>query len=148
MKKRIFLLILILAIAAILRFYRLGSIPASLYSDEADQLYNAYSVLTTGKDEHGQFLPVSFRSFGDWKPPLQTYVMIPFVWILGPTEVAARLPSVFAGLGTIILTYLLVQILLEQKMYQKRIPYKLALLAAYALSIAPWHILQRRAAML
>src|SRR3989338_10245063 len=105
MKKRIFLLILILAIAAILRFYRLGSIPASLYSDEADQLYNAYSVLTTGKDEHGQFLPVSFRSFGDWKPPLQTYLMLPFIALLGSTETAARLPSSILGTGTIFLTY-------------------------------------------
>lgn len=144
MKKRTRLLIFILFFAAWLRFYRLDSIPPSLYSDEADQLYNAYSILMTGKDEHGQFIPVSFRSFGDWKPPLQTYVMVPFVWILGPTEIAARLPSALAGLGIIILTYVLVQILLEQKMYKN----KIALLAAFSLSVAPWHILQSRAAML
>jgi len=144
MKKRVFFLLLILVFAAALRLYRLGSIPPSLYSDEANQLYNAYSVLTTGKDEHGKFLPFSFRSFGDWKPPLQTYLMVPFVWLWGPSEVAARAPSAVLGVGSIVITFLLV---LELS-FGKRFRHKLALFSAFALSISPWHVLESRAAML
>jgi hypothetical protein len=33
--------------------------------DEAALGYNAYSVLETGHDEYGQFLPLIFKSFGD-----------------------------------------------------------------------------------
>ena len=86
-------------LSAFLRLWHLGSIPSSLYSDEVDQGYNAYSLLKTGKDEHGKFLPVSLRSFGDWKPPLPTYLMIPSIMIFGLNEFAVRFPSAILGLA-------------------------------------------------
>ena len=46
-------IIIILLLAFILRFYRLDTYPL-LNPDEAAIGYNAYSLLQTGKDEHGQ----------------------------------------------------------------------------------------------
>lgn len=138
----LFFLILILSIT--LRFYRLGSLPPSLYSDEINQGYNAYSILSTGKDEHGTFLPIALRSFGDWKPPLPTYMMIPSIGWFGLTEEAVRIPSAICGVLSVILTYLLVLEIITLLSARK----KIALLSAFFITISPWHILQSRAAML
>lgn len=139
-----FYLILIIVLALMLRIWRAGDFPVSLYTDEANQGYNAYSIMLTGRDEHGVFLPVSLRSFGDWKPPLPSYLMIPFIYLLGLKEETVRLPSVILGVGTIILTFFLVKELLKQNIYSV----KIALLASLFLTISPWHILQSRSAML
>lgn len=138
------ILLLIILFSAVLRFFWLDHFPPSLYTDEINQGYNAYSILLTGRDEHGVFLPVSLRSFGDWKPPLSTYLVIPFIYILGLNEIAVKLPSAILGVGTIILTYYLVKELFKER---KEVNL-LALLASFFLSISPWHILQSRVAML
>ncbi len=131
-------------LATTLRILWLDKIPPSLYTDEANQGYNAYSILKTGSDEHGSFLPVSLRSFGDWKPPLPTYLMIPFISALGLNEISVRLPSAILGIASVIITFYLVKRLLAS---QKR-AVKIALLTSFFLSISPWHILQGRSAML
>ncbi len=142
-KREIILLIFILIFSAIVRLYRIDTIPPSLYSDEASQGYNAYSILKTGKDEHGNFLPVSLRSFGDWKPPLPTYLMIPGIALFGLNEFSVRIPSVVLGIGSVYIAYLLIKELIKEKGSEK-----IALLGAWAMSISPWHILQSRASML
>lgn len=142
-KTKLFLITIII-FAAVLRFMWLDKIPPSLYTDETDQGYNAYSILVSGKDEHSVSLPVSLRSFGDWKPPLPSYLMIPFIQLLGLSEISVRLPSAILGLSTVILIYYLTQELLKEQKYRV----KVALLSSYFLAISPWHILQSRAAML
>lgn len=142
-KPYIFLTLTVL-LSAILRFSWLGNIPPSLYSDEASQGYNAYSILSTGKDEYGTFLPVSIRSFGDWKPPLGTYLIIPAIFFLGLSEVSIRFPSAVLGLGTVILIFFLTREFFKEQKYN----FKIALLSSFFLGISPWHILQSRAAML
>ncbi len=52
------LLLLVFFIAFFLRFYKLDTIPG-LLRDEASIGYNAYSVLTTDKDEYGKLLPLT-----------------------------------------------------------------------------------------
>lgn len=144
MSRSKFIFLFIILLSSILRFTWLDRFPPSLYTDEANQGYNAYSILLTGRDEHGVFLPVSFRSFGDWKPPLPTYLMIPFIYIFGLNETAVRLPSAILGVGTVILTYFLVKELLKNNLQVN----KIALLTSFFLTISAWHILQSRAAML
>lgn len=99
--------VLIIVLGLFLRLYKLDSIPPGLTWDEAALGYNAYSILQTGKDEYGNFLPLTLKSFGDHKPALYTYLDIPFVAVLGLNEWAVRFPSVLAGMGFIILSYLL-----------------------------------------
>ena len=67
-------IIVILLIAAFLRFYKLDSYPVSISWDEAAIGYNAYSIAQTGKDEYGQKFPVLFRSFNDYKLPGYIYL--------------------------------------------------------------------------
>ena len=72
MKKQRLFLIAILGLAFLLRFYLLGRYPA-LNADEAAIGYNAYSLLETGRDEHGNSWPIHFQSFNDFKPGLYFY---------------------------------------------------------------------------
>lgn len=132
------ILIAIILIAATLRLWNLGGLPPHLRNDEASFGYNAYSILKTGKDEHGEFLPILFKSFGDWKPGLYVYLTIPFVAVLGLNEWAVRLPAAISGIiGVYILYHLTFELLKKQRF---------ALASAFSLSISPWHITFSRGA--
>ena len=48
----------ILILALLLRVLRLDQLPPSLYWEEVAIGYDAYSILKTAKDHHGNFLPV------------------------------------------------------------------------------------------
>lgn len=77
--------------------------------DEAALGYNAYSILQTGQDEYGHFLPLIFKSFGDYKPGLYVYLCLPFIKILGLNEIAVRLPSIILGSLLPLFIYLLIK---------------------------------------
>lgn len=138
MKTKKILLILILILGALLRFYLLGHNPPSLNSDEVAIGYNAYSILHTGRDEYGQFLPLSFRSFDDYKPPLYIYLTVPSVALFGLNEFAVRFPSAVIGLLAVASIYLLTNELIRNK--------KVALTSALLLAISPWHLIFTRTA--
>ncbi len=126
------IIILILAIAAFLRFYQLGSNPPGMDWDETAHGYNAYSILKTGKDEYGYKFPLSFRSFDDYKPPLYTYMVVPSVAAFGLNNFAVRFPSALLGVFAVLFTYLMVWELLKNK--------QIALFSALFLAISPWHL--------
>lgn len=132
MKKLI--LVLIFLLAFILRFWGLGKYPVSLDWDEASLGYNAFSLIKTFRDEYGNFLPLQFRSFGDYKPPFYVYALTPLVAVFGLTELAVRLPSALFGLGTVILVYFLIKKLFPQ------LKDSYHLLITFLLAISPWHI--------
>ncbi len=132
MLKNNFALLSIIILAAFLRFYQLGQNPPSLDWDETAHGYNAYSILKTGRDEYGYKMPLSLRSFDDYKPPLYTYLVVPSVAIFGLNNFAVRFPSAFLGVLAILFTYLMVLELLNKK--------QIALLAALFLAISPWHL--------
>ena len=83
MKKLNYLFILIIFLAFVTRFFALSSFPPGLYSDETALGYNAFSLLKTGRDEFGNPWPLTLRSFGDYKPPLSSWSMMPFIVIFG-----------------------------------------------------------------
>lgn len=123
---------MIIVIAAVIRLWQLGNVPASPDWDEAALGYNAYSILTTGRDEYGTWFPLSLRSFDDYKPGLYAYVTIPAVALFGLETWAVRLPSAIAGILAVAGTYFLVR-----ELYKS---YSIALLSALLLAISPWHI--------
>lgn len=129
---------LIIAVAALLRFWQLGSIPPSLTPDEASLGYNAYSILKTGRDEYGQFMPFIFKSFGDFKPGFYVYLDIPFVLSFGLNEVSVRLPSALSGVISVYLVYLIVL-----KLFKDR---RLALAGMFVAALNPWLIYLSRGA--
>jgi len=132
----------IVVIAAVLRFYQLGNIPPSPDWDEAALGYNAKSIYLTGKDEYGTVLPLSFRSYDDYKPPLYVYLTVPSVAIFGLNTWATRLPSAIMGVLAVIGTYFLVQKLFEYRLYKeslKRFDF-IPFVSSFLLAISPWHI--------
>lgn len=133
------ILIVIVILGAVLRLASLGQVPAGISPDEVVQGYSAYSLLQTGQDEWGISWPVtSFRSFVDYKAPLQTYLMVPSIAIFGLNEFAVRLPSAIFGILAIYVVYLLTKHLFNEKT---------GLLAAFILAISPWHIQFSRTAL-
>src|SRR5512136_2620481 len=56
-------IIVILWVAAGLRFAHLEQVPPSLHVDEAVNGYEAYSLLETGRDEWGNAWPITIRAF-------------------------------------------------------------------------------------
>src|SRR3989338_992125 len=113
MKKKLTIWLIII-FGAVLRLWGLGGNPPGLYWDEVSLGWNAYSILKTGLDEHGRFLPIdTFFAFGDYKPPLYIYAVVPSIWIFGLNEFAVRFPSALAGTLLIVVTYLITKELLE-----------------------------------
>ncbi len=137
--KKVLWLILFLAFS--LRFYQISSNPPGLYWDEASIGYNAYSILKTGRDESGEFLPIVFKSFGDYKQPLYFYLVSLSMAVFGLSEFAIRFPSAFFGTLTVFLVYLLVKELFKNSKFALRY----SLLAALFLAISPWHLQFSRA---
>lgn len=150
-------LIGIILLAFTLRFYKLGTNPPSLYWDEVALGYNAFSIAQTLHDEEGKFLPYQyFRSFGDFKPPVYIYAAVPMIKLLGLSEWTTRFPSAFCGVLSVILTYLITNLLFiriksRYKDNGKKPRFIIdaewtALAAAFLLAISPWHIQLSRVA--
>lgn len=133
MKKSFVIVFIILCIAAGFRFYKLGEVPVSPDWDETALGYNAYSILKTGRDEYGTFLPLTIRSFDDYKPPLYVYLTVPSIALFGLSVWATRLPSAVMGILAVLGTYFLVKELLKDDE-------RIALLSSFLLAISPWHI--------
>ena len=124
-------LIIIILLAIVLRFWNINSLPA-LNPDEAALGYNAYSLLLTGKDEHGQAWPIHFKSFGDYKPGGYVYMAMPFIKVLGLTPFAVRLPNLIFSVLTIFVLYKLILLLTQSSV--------LALYSSSVLSVSSWAI--------
>jgi len=131
MKTHKTILVLILITAFLIRFININNTPA-LNPDEAALGYNAYSLIQTGKDEHGISWPLHFKSFGDYKPGGYVYLSLPFIKLLGLTPFAVRLPNLILSILTIYFLYKLVFIISKSD--------KLSLLSAAVLTFSPWHI--------
>jgi 4-amino-4-deoxy-L-arabinose transferase-like glycosyltransferase len=134
MKNKITLLLLIIfvVIGATLRFFKLGEIPDSLNWDEVSWGYNGYSIWQTGRDEHGELFPLSFKAFGDYKQPVYVYLNALSIGLFGLNAFAVRFPSAFLGVLSIIITYLLVK--------ELRSANTVALISAGLVAVSPWSI--------
>lgn len=130
------ILVGIIVLSAFFRLYRLSDVPPSPSLDEVSIGYNAYSILTTGKDEYGTLLPMLLRAYDDFRPALYVYLSVPFVWLLGLTVVAVRLPSVLLSLLTVYVTYLIGRDVGKKYLSFER----LGEIAAVILAVSPWHI--------
>lgn len=129
-------LVFIMTVAVLLRLPFLGELPYGLTIDEAGQGYSAYSILKTGRDEWGDFLPLNPRGFGDYKPPLFMYLLVPSVAVFDLSEFAVRFPSAVAGILTVWVMFFIVRDLFKDR--------KLALIAGFLMAISPWHVYHSR----
>jgi len=140
MRKIYYILTIILTVAFLLRFWGLVKHSPPLNRDEAAIGYNAYSLLLTGKDEHGISWPLAFKSIGDYKMPGYIYLTMLSEKIFGLTVFAVRFWSALAGVLAVMGLYL-VSIELFKKMGKNQDTAKLqALIPAGLLAINPWQL--------
>lgn len=130
-------------LAFFLRFNQLDRIPPGLNRDEVSVGYNAYSIILTGRDEHGRFLPVYFEAIGDQKLPMMIYIPAVSIHFFGLTPFGVRFPFALLGSLTVVFTYFLIKkgLSLEHHHFVW-----LPTLSALLLAINPWHIYHSRAA--
>jgi hypothetical protein len=84
-------LLLILLLAAVLRFHDLAGIPPGLTHDEADHGLTAWQIANDGLRE-------IYFTIGYGREPLYDYAMAAVMSFLGPSILAGRLVSAFASL--------------------------------------------------
>lgn len=138
MKRVHIILGIIVFVAALFRLTNIRTNPPSLSWDEVSIGYNAYTILTHAKDEHGAFLPLgAFAAFGDYKPSLPIYLTVPFIVLFGVSDLAVRLPSAIFGILTVFILYFLVKELFKDE--------TIGLVSSFLLCISPWHIMLSRA---
>lgn len=128
MSKKIFLILVgISLISLFINIYKQNL--NCLTTDEAAFGYNAYSILKTGKDEYGSLLPLRFKSFGDYKMPLYTYLSIPFIALGGLNETTTR------SLNTVIaILFPFIIYLLSYQFFKNK---HISLLASFLLALSP-----------
>ena len=136
-KTKLFLLA-ILIIASLLRLWKINEVPVSLFGDELDVGYHAYSILKTGRDYSGNFLPIHFQSLAEWRTPLYLYSAVPTVALFGISPLGVRLPAAFFGVLGIWALFLLIKELTKNEV--------IALVSSAVLTFSPWHIQYSRAA--
>lgn len=129
--------LLIVLVGSYFRLNQLSTLPISLFGDEVDVGYQAWSLATTGRDYMGHFLPTYAQSLSEWRAPLVMYLTAPFVGILGPSNFTVRFPIAILGIASIVLIFFV-----SRELFKRN---SVALLCAALLSITPWHIHYSRA---
>lgn len=130
-------ILIIVLLAAAFRLLWLDLVPAGLDWDEAAIGWNAKTIWQLRVDEFGTRLPLSFKSFGDYKPPLYIYLTAPLVGLLGANEISVRLLSALSGVASVYFLYLIGWQLINARV---------GLMASLLLAVSPWHVLVSRPA--
>ena len=115
-------LVLILILAAFLRFWQLGEIPPGLTTQEAIFGYNAFSLSEISK--------ISLKESFSFYP----YASILPIKFFSLSEFSTRFASAFFGTSTVLLIYFLVR-----KLFGKE-KSSIAEITTFLLAISPWHI--------
>jgi len=101
------LFVIVLVCGATLYADRVTRSPAGFFIDESSVAYNAYTISQNGQDEFGDSWPLFFRAFGDYKNPVQIYLLAALFKLTGPSILTARMLGAVAGVATALLLGLL-----------------------------------------
>jgi 4-amino-4-deoxy-L-arabinose transferase-like glycosyltransferase len=115
----------------VLRVARLDTMPPALGQDEACDGYDAYSILTTGRDHHGNFLPIVMQGFNDYRMPLFQYSLVPLVGLFGLKSAVVRLGAALWGVADLIAITIVAGLMLG---------WPGAAAAALLGALMPWHL--------
>ena len=129
-----FILLAIIILAFVLRFYALDRVPGSLIPDELALGYTSFSLLKTGADIHGNIFPISFNVFGTaWT--LIGYPLVDMIpqFIFGTNDFSVRLPSALAGVVGVLLIYFIAEVVFPKNK-------KISIFAALVYAISPWNV--------
>jgi 4-amino-4-deoxy-L-arabinose transferase-like glycosyltransferase len=140
MKTRALALIAIVLGAGYLYARRLDFVPAHIGFDEVYFALNAHAIATIGRGTDGTFLPLYFHIGGvTWYQPTLVYAMALVFRFLPVSEATARLPTVIAGLASIVLMYFVARAIFKRE--------TLAFIAAVLMALTPAHYLMSRQAL-
>ncbi len=123
---------LILILASFLRLYKLDTFPAGLSWDEAAIGYNGYGILTVHRDEWLNRMPLTFKSFGDYKAAVAVYMNAISIAIFGVNAFSIRFPMAVSGIVTTLASYFIGLALFKQRRY--------ALLTMLLVGISPLNV--------
>jgi hypothetical protein len=124
-------LTILLIIGAALRVVALDRVPPGLNQDEACNGYDAYSLLQTGRDQHGNRFPIVIQAFNDYRMALFDYSLIPVVAIAGLKAASVRMGAALWGIADLAAIALLAYLMLGIR------GCAIALILA---AISPWHL--------
>ncbi len=129
----------VLLVAGFLRFATLDSYPLPIHQDELSDIYDGYSLATTGADRWGESWPILVRGMGpgDYHPGMYAYCAAVSTKLLGFSVWAGRLPAAIAGMLTVLLVYLTARRLLSPNA---------SLIALLLVAFSPIHVLYSRQA--
>ncbi|MBA3403737.1 MAG: glycosyltransferase family 39 protein [Gemmatimonadaceae bacterium] len=132
--------LVLLAVAAFLRFYGLDRYPLPAHRDELSNAYDSWALLETGADRSGNAKPSVVRALGDsdYRPALYMWLSAIPIRLAGFSVAAARVTSTIFGMASLLLLFLLARRLAGNG-------YALLALAFGVLS--PWHITMSRLAL-
>ncbi|HDH96416.1 MAG TPA: hypothetical protein ENF73_01655, partial [Proteobacteria bacterium] len=130
-------LALIVAASAAVRTANLGTNPPGLFTDEAAAIFDARSLLETGRDMWGERFPLFFRSLGDYNSGFHRYLMVPLIAILGNKIYAARLASALVSIATVVIC-----LFIGMRLGGERA----GVLCAMFVGFSPWSIMYARVA--
>ena len=98
----------ILLVYLILQTYNLAQNPPGLFCDEASQGVDAYHLLNTLRDRHGDFLPLFFKHLGrSYACGFGFYASIPSILIGGLAVFPLRFTAVWMGFLMLLFSYFL-----------------------------------------
>ncbi len=132
----LFAMIIVLVFSLFVRIYQLENNPPGLFADEAAIGYNAYLISHSARDEYGTFLPLFFKSFGEYKGSLPIYLTSPFVYS-DLNEFNTRLPFAIIGAGIVLLIFAVGKTYFDQRF---------GIIAAFFAAATPWLIHYSRTA--
>ncbi len=106
-KLKVAALVFLLIIGAWLRIASLDKYPLGVQQDELSNIYDGYSILTTGADRFGERYPVIVRGFGenDYRPALYPWLTVLPQAVTGFSVAAGRLPSALMGIVSLALMF-------------------------------------------
>ena len=114
-----------------LRVMRLDRVPPGFNQDEACNGYDAYSILRTGRDQHGNLLPIVIQGFNDYRMPMFDYSLVPLIGLFGLKPAVVRLGAAIWGIVDLLAIAVLGGVLLG-------LPGAAA--AALLGALSPWHL--------
>ncbi|MBU1202788.1 glycosyltransferase family 39 protein [Patescibacteria group bacterium] len=124
-------LIFIISFAYCFYFWQLGSLPITAYDE------SIYAQVTRDTLNSGQIMTLKHMG-NNWfeKPPLYFWLSMPMVKIFGDTEIAYRIISALSAIFSVLLIFLIIKKLSQQKY--------LALLSSFILAIIPFFYISSR----
>lgn len=127
------ILLVAIALGALIRIVDLDDVPLGYTFDEVGIAYDAWSIASWHRDQFANFMPLSFKSFGDYKPPVMIYFTALIYLITGPQLIVPRLISAISGIGSIAISFYLAKIIFPNA---KLAPSFTALIIA----LSPWSL--------